>query len=114
VDRAPREPRRGPGERPAPAESAPRRLRPIVAIVPLSSYSNGSAFFFFRIREIVSPACSPACSATEPSCGSTVLVLVSVIHAMSPTPATSGGRDGEVGPDRDAVPVLQLDPRGRT
>ena len=79
-----------------PVSDLPRRncttaaLRPIVAIVPLSSYSNGSTFFFFRILEIVVPACSPACSATDPSCGRTVLVLVSVIHAMSPTPNTSG------------------------
>ena len=37
-----------------------------------------------------SPACSPAWSATEPSCGSTSFVLVSVIQAMSPTANTSG------------------------
>ena len=42
-----------------PVNDLPRRncttaaLRPIVAIVPLSSYSNGSTFFFLRILEIV-------------------------------------------------------------
>ncbi len=37
-----------------------------------------------------SPASSPDWSATEPSCDKTSFVFVSVIHAMSPTPNTSG------------------------
>jgi hypothetical protein len=41
-------------------------------------------------RAIVSPACSPDCSATEPSCGRTVFVFASVIAAMSPTAYISG------------------------
>ena len=61
------------------------RAPPIVAIVPLSRYLKGFVSLPASRRAIVSPACSPDCSATEPSCGSTFPVFASVIAAMSPT-----------------------------
>ena len=91
VDRAPREPRRGPGQRPAPAElhhgglATDRRHRALVLVL-----ERLDLLLLQDPARSSSPACSPACSATDPSCGRTVLVLVSVIHAMSPTPNTSG------------------------
>ena len=51
--------------------------RPIVAIVPLSRYANGFVSLPAIRRAIVSPACSPDCSATEPSCGRTCSVFAS-------------------------------------
>src|SRR5262245_22116350 len=64
--------------------------RPIVAIVPLSRYLNGLATLPAMRRAIVSPACSPDWSATEPSCGRTCFSFASVIAAMSPRAYTSG------------------------
>ena len=60
---------------------------------------------------MVSPACSPDWSATEPSCGSTCSVFVSVIAAMSPTAKTLGmAGELEVRSDGDPVAPLQLEP----
>ncbi len=60
---------------------------------------------------MVSPACSPDCSATEPSCGSTCSVFESVIAATSPTTNTPGYSGKlEIRADRDAVAPLELDP----
>ena len=85
--------------------------RPIVAIVPLSWYANGSVSLPATRRAMFSPACSPACSATEPSCGSTSFVFVSVI-ARDVADGEHLGMPGEaeIGLDGDAVAPLQLEP----
>ena len=59
--------------------------RPIVAIVPLSLYSNCFGSLLAILSAIASPACSPDWSATDPSCGRTCPASSSVIAAMSPT-----------------------------
>ena len=91
--------------------------RPIVAIVPLSLYSNGFVSSPFNRRAMFSPAHSPDCSATEPSCGR--VLSVSVIQAMSPTANTSGWparlRSGPTGTrlPRSQIDAERLDDRSR-
>ena len=85
--------------------------RPIVAIVPLSLYLNGFVSLPAIRRAIVSPACSPDWSATEPSWGSTCSVFASMIAATSPSDVDLGVvGEREVGADADAVAALQLEP----
>ena len=85
--------------------------RPIVAIVPLSRYANGFGLLARERRAIASPACSPDCSATEPSCGSTCSVFESVIAGDVADGVDLGvAGERELGADRDAVAPLQLDP----
>ena len=65
--------------------------RPIVAIVPLSLYTNGFAFFPGLPRDVGSGVLS-GLEGHRTQFGSTSLVSVSVIQAMSPMANTSDAR----------------------
>ena len=111
VDRAPGERRRLALHRPAaPASASPPRRGRSSPSCPCRGSANGSVSLPATRRAMFSPARSPDCSATEPSCGQDLVRLRVGDPAMSPTTNTSGCPAAlRSGPTGTRPPRSQLD-----
>src|SRR6185437_3774846 len=85
--------------------------RPMVAIVPLSKYLNGSVFLPSTSRAMFSPAWCPDSSATDPSWKDRVRFAISDPGDIPDREHLRVPSDAEIRPYGDPVPPLQLQPK---